>query len=133
MTEKLVSVCICEQWAVIQFLNIQERNENYINERLSNMYTKAIIQSNVYEWIKKFNEGCTELHKALLGQQSDLVNKEIRRIVCSLLDNDHCRTISDLYQKIAAQGTYVNVSQMSIYQILTTELEMIMESARWVL
>ncbi len=38
------------------------RNGNEIHERPGNMYTEAISRSNVYEWIKKFNEGCTELH-----------------------------------------------------------------------
>ncbi len=62
MAEKLVSASMCEQRAVIQFLNTEGRNGSKIHSRLNNVYTKAISQSNVYEWIKKFNEGCTQLH-----------------------------------------------------------------------
>ncbi len=117
MAEKLVSASMCKQWVVIQFLNGEEKNGNKIHERLCNMYTKAISQSNVYEWIKKFNEGCVELcDEAQLGQPSDLVNEETCRIVHCSLNNDRCVPIFDLLHEIARQHTYVNVSWASIYQ-----------------
>ncbi len=52
----------CEQQMVIRFLNVEGRNGIEIHERLCNVYTKEIRQSNVYECIKKFNKGHTELH-----------------------------------------------------------------------
>ncbi len=39
-----------------------------------------------------------------------------------LLDDDRCLTVSDLYREIAAQYTYVNANETSIYRILTNEL-----------
>ncbi len=91
---------------VIRFLNTEWRNRNKIHERLCNVYTKATSWSNVYEWIKKFDEGRSELHsKVRLDPPSNLVNKETRRIVCCLLNNNHCLTIPILHCEIAAQYT----------------------------
>ncbi len=61
MTEKLVSAPMCEQRLEIQFWTMEGRNGQKIPERLCNVYTKAISQLNVYEWIKKFSERCEEL------------------------------------------------------------------------
>ncbi len=71
-----------------------------------NAYTKAISWSNAYEWIKKFNAGCTELHNEVqLGQPSDLVNEETCRIVRCLLHNDHRLAVSGTHYEIAAWYT----------------------------
>ncbi len=50
--------------------------------------------------------------QGVIGQPSDLVNGEMRRIVRCLLDSDRHQTISDLHHEIAAQYTYVNISGM---------------------
>ncbi len=134
MVEKLVLVSMCEQQAVIRFLNGEWRNGNEIHEKLCNVSTKAISQSNVYKWIKKLNEGLMKLpNEGWSGHLLDLINEETCRIGRCLLDDDRHLTISDLHHKIAAQYMYVNVSQTSIYQILTNKLKMTKKSARWIL
>ncbi len=79
-------------------------NGNKIHESLCNVYTKVISWSNVYKWIKKFNEGCMERHNA--AQLSDSINEETCGIVSCLHDNDLCITISNLHHEIAAPYTF---------------------------
>ncbi len=83
-----------------------------------NMYIKAISWSNVYEWIKQLNEGCTELHnKVRLGRLLDLINEETCRILRCLLDIDCHQTISNLHCEISAQHMYVNVNYVNLLNI----------------
>ncbi len=95
------------------------KKEYKIHNRLCNVYTKVISQSNVCKSIKKFNEGRMELHNDMqLGRPLDLVNEKTCSVVCCLLDNDDHLTISDLHHAIAAQYTNANnVSQTSIYRV----------------
>ncbi len=92
----------------MQFLNEEGKNRKKIYKRLCNMYTKSISQSNVYEWIKKFNKERTELYNQVwLCWLSDLINEETFKVVHCLLDNDCHPTISDLHHETAAQNMYL--------------------------
>ncbi len=126
MAEKLVSMHMCEQQIVNRFLNVERKNRNEIQLRQCNVYTKATSQFNLHEWIKKFNKWRMELQNKVGFCQKHAGLCAVYLTIIVVL------TISNLHHEIAAQYMYVNVSRMSIYQILINELEMTKVSVRCV-
>ncbi len=136
MENKLVSASKCEHCAIICFLNAEGISRNETHKRLCDVYGEenTMNRLTMYKWIRMFNEGRTTLHdKERSGHPADAVSDETVAIVGALLEDDHRLTVSDLFNKIAAQYPYVEVSRKSVYRILKEKLGMKKVCARWVL
>ncbi len=127
MENKLVSTSKCEHRAIIRFLNAEGISGNKIHKRLCYVYREenTMNRPNVYKWICLSNEGRTTLHdEETLGHPANAVNDETVTIVGALLEDDCRLTFSDLFNAIAAQYPFVEVSCKSVHRILKEKLRM---------
>ncbi len=97
-----------------------------IHWRLCAVYGQGNVMAerNVYGWVEQFNKGLTTTHdEDWSGQPCTTVNKEKANIGCAILNEDRRYTLDDFHPKMATQYPYVECCGMSIFNILTNELE----------
>ncbi len=110
----------CELRTVIKFLKIHKYMCNVYGEGT------VISRQDVYKWICLFNMGRMETHDE---EHAGFGEWQMIETVQMFLSNDQWLTATNIFNKIAACYSYVNVNRTSVYHILWNELDMTKVSA----
>ncbi len=119
--ENKLSKCVVH--TIIQFLNEEGIEPREIHQLC--VVCNVLAERQVYRWVEQFNKGWTTAHdEDKSGCPPTVINEETVNTVCAILSKDRHYIFDDFNHKMATQYSYADCCHMSIFNILTKELEM---------